>query len=232
MAPLATAIFIAFCVESLINRGRRGFSIDLFLKFVKVTYFEKCQATFNLPWSGTIFNRKHEPVTWKFNFLRCCSREIESSAHRFVYFRRLRTFCAVYVISSGVCQRQARITSCLSRNLLGLHESCIIASTSSDLLCTSDALDATTEFTLCSIWFGLHPTERHSIVFPAFANSQRFKMCSWLTIRRFFWLSMISSKSTMSWFRSKTCPRSWRFASLKRLSCSSFLMFWKCWFSC
>lgn len=50
----------------------------------------------------------------------------------------------------------------------------------------------------------------------------------WLTIRRFFCMSTISCKSEMSWLRSKTCERSWRFASRKRLSWSSFWMFCEC----
>lgn len=134
------------------------------------------------------------------------------------------------MISGGVCQRQARITSCFTRNSLGLLKM-LHHSVWTQVPPRGNALPMrSTSFPnrpSCSIWFGMHPSERHSIVFPAFANLQRFKMYSWLTIRRFFWLSMISSRSTMSWFRSNTCPRSWRFASRRRLSCSSFFMFWK-----
>lgn len=48
-----------------------------------------------------------------------------------------------------------------------------------------------------------------------------------LTIRRFFWLSTISSKSKISWLRSKTCDRSWRLASRKRFNWPSFWMFYQ-----
>lgn len=46
LSLLSKTICIAFCVESLINRGRRGFRLIYFLKFVKVSYFEECQTDF------------------------------------------------------------------------------------------------------------------------------------------------------------------------------------------
>lgn len=50
-------------------------------------------------------------------------------------------------------------------------------------------------------------------------------LIKWLTDRRFFCISTISSKSTTSWFSSNVCDRSCKLASLRRFSCSSFCIF-------
>lgn len=85
----------------------------------------------------------------------------------------------------------------------------------------------------CSIQIGSKPAKSATIVVHLcqfFAEKVRLRLMPWwLTMRRFFWVSTISSKSTMSWLRSNTCPRSWRFASRSRFSWSSFWMFWEKW---
>lgn len=110
-------------------------------------------------------------------------------------------------------------------------------------------------FCLCDLWWGAEDEQRRSqnimflskrpVVLFDLARRQpesaamNYCSCSlafckfcgvqssheWLTVRRFFRLSTISSKSTMSWLRSKTCPRSWRFASRSKFNWSSFWMF-------